>query len=220
MKRLFFFFFLTLLPSLIWGLGVYSRPISIDPYCTRLPETCTQQSVFFLDRLGMQPEVPGADLLSYYGQNSSAALAILIPVLLAKISNPTTLLTDWNILLRVAAWNGIFLEISHYLFQRPRPFVYQNLALDGPNPMNYTSFYSGHTSYTAASNTALTLLLIARGAPLKWIQIMKFLTPILIFFTAICRVLAQRHFITDVFIGGLAGALIGWTVIRLHCMKK
>jgi membrane-associated phospholipid phosphatase len=212
MKRLL----LTVIPALVWGLGVYLRPVSLDPYCSKAPETCTQQSVSQFDRLGMRTEVPGADLLSYYGQNFSAALTIVIPALVLR----PTVFTDWNFLFRVAAWNGIFIEISHYLFQRPRPFVYQNIALDGPNPMNYTSFYSGHTSYTAASNVALTLLLIARGVPHAWVLFMRIFGPILILTTAVCRVLAQRHFISDVVAGALAGVVIGWIVFRLHYNKK
>jgi membrane-associated phospholipid phosphatase len=60
------------------------------------------------------------------------------------------------------------------------------------------------------------LVLLGRGAPLWLLALTAFTGQALIFSTGLFRVLAGRHFVTDVIVGMLAGALVAFAVAYLH----
>jgi membrane-associated phospholipid phosphatase len=91
-----------------------------------------------------------------------------------------------------------------------------NPAHEGMNQAHYISFYSGHTSFSSAMNTAIFLILLAHRVPL-WAMLLSFISmESLVFSTAYFRILAGRHFLTDVICGACAGALVAWTVVWYH----
>lgn len=216
---------LTLLSLGLWGAGVFSRPYLISPHCVQTPANCTPESISALDQPGLKIENSQADGWSYATQNASGILALSIPLLwhgalaargqIAPLVALTKTGMDWAQLIQVTALNGVGVELSHLLSQRPRPFVIGNSDL-ARNPSNYTSFYSGHTSFSAAAMTFLFLMLFRNQAPMLVLLLCGALSQGLILATAIFRVLAGRHYVSDVLAGAIAGSLIALGVAYLN----
>ena len=216
----------TVLPALLW-LGLeQARPYVIKTHCATNPASCTAHSITLrIDRFALGQDSGKADEYSYLTQNISGGLAVLIPlgwhlgqVAIAGISPATALAelgTDIVLVLQTTFWNGTLTEGSHLISQRPRPFVYSDLAQFGPDPQNYTSFYSGHTSFAAAACGILFLILLGRRASRSVLWPTAMVGAVLIVLTGTFRVLAGRHFPTDVLaatLGGLGVALaVSWS---------
>ncbi len=218
---------LTLVPALLWWAAAsYGRQAWISPRCAATPELCSRDSVPVLDRLAIGLESPEADFYSEVSQDVSGIAAFAVPALwsvslatLGRLTPAGALMaigTDFVLLAQTAAFNGVFTELSHLVSQRPRPFVYTDPPRRGPNPAHYTSFYSGHTSFAAAACTLLVLLLLARGAPLPLVGASAALGQVLIILTAVLRIFAGRHFLSDVLVAAIAGSLVALAVTHLH----
>jgi membrane-associated phospholipid phosphatase len=219
---------LTLLPPLFWLIAVLLRPSIIELKCAQSPQPCTKASVLKIDQLSLGMEDSQADEYSYITQNFSGIFAAVAPVTwnaslfaIGKVSLPVALVTTGNeltVLLRTVGWNGFLTETSHLISQRPRPFVYSDPAQRGTDPAHYTSFYSGHTSFTAATTVGIFLLLFNRNAPWFLLLMAGVMSEALVFSTAYFRILAGRHFLTDVICGAIAGSLVA--LITAHFHKK
>lgn len=216
-----------LLPALLWGASFLSRKEIIHPRCAETPELCSPATVFFgPDRLSIGRESAKADGLSFTTQNSAGILAFGIPITwstaLLALGQVTpggwaiAIATDTVILAQASLWNGFLTECVRLVVQRPRPFVYTNPQRFGADPAHYTSFISGHTSFAAAAGLTLVLTLLGRGAPLTLVASSGVLATMLIFLTGLFRVLAGRHFMTDVLAGALGGALIAFFIAWIH----
>ncbi len=118
------------------------------------------------------------------------------------------------------AVNGLLTLITKYTAKRVRPFVY-NSDPRIPLPLKMSrkarsSFFSGHTSFTAAMT-----VLFAKGFtdtypdskanPYIWASAALIPTGV-----AFMRVHAGRHFITDVLVGFVVGSAVGFLVPQLH----
>jgi membrane-associated phospholipid phosphatase len=215
----------TLLPALLWLLAIYSRGSLINPRCTQNPELCTQASLIAMDRPAVGLEVPGADALSFTTQGLSGVLALSIPPLwhagmaIAGTVTPMAALvgagTDLVIFAQTASWNGLFTESAHLITQRPRPFVYTD-PQRARDFSNYTSFYSGHTSFATAASVFLLLTLAGRGASL-WVLCLAGLNAYtMMSLTGMYRVLAGRHFPTDVLFAAFFGTGVALMIAYLH----
>lgn len=216
---------ITLLGVFLWGAGVYSRPHLIQAHCLHNPRGCDPSTVFIVDQPGLVLENSNADAFSDTTQNFAGMLGLTLPAIwngslavLGRITPAAALswtATDFVLIVQTATWNGVGVELSHLLSQRPRPFVYANPS-KADLPSNYTSFYSGHTSFTAAVITGLLAILLSRGAPAPVLLGIGALGQVLIVSTAMFRVLAGRHFVTDVLAGAVAGALVALAIARMH----
>jgi undecaprenyl-diphosphatase len=102
------------------------------------------------------------------------------------------------------------------IFQRPRPFVYLDPLQRGIDPAHYTSFYSGHTSFAAAMGVSVLILLWKRKVPLPFLAVLVVFIQVLVFSTGYFRIMAGRHFLTDVIVGGIAGAVTALCVLQVH----
>ncbi len=221
---------LTLIPALLWIGATHSRSVLIQPYCSENPASCSSKSLLPVDQLGFVNEVDGADLFSYYTQNTAGILAFTVPVAwsgylwaVGAVSPAVALAamgTDLVLVAQTSFWNGLLNETTRLITQRPRPFVIQDPKGMGSDPAHYTSFYSGHTSFTATSMVALFLILLSRKAPLLLLMAFASLAPLLTFSTGALRVLAARHFITDVLVAGLAGTFVALLIALLHKQKR
>ena len=211
-----------LIPGFLWWAAVSARPSVISTNCASHLAVCLKENLPILDQFSLGIENGVADQFSYWTQNLSGILGFLIPLLLGlvlyftrKLSPIAALilaLTDLGIILQTMAWNGFFTELSHFIGQRPRPFVFIDPMTRGINPSHFTSFYSGHTSFTAATNIALLLMLIHRKIPLVVCAVYALLAEALILSTAYFRIMAGRHFLTDVICGALAGTAISFII--------
>lgn len=215
-------------PAVLWVGAISLRPLVLDPFCVKAGGICTKESVFFIDQLSIGMEDWKADAYSYWTQNLSGIIALIVPFLWnfsgflrSQAKRPihsslatTSLISglDFLLVLQVMSWNGLFTEISHLLSHRPRPFVYLDPFTRGTDPAHYTSFYSGHTSFSAASTFILLLILIRRKAPFPILLASAASYQILVFSTGYFRVLAGRHFLTDVIVGAIAGSLTAGAV--------
>jgi membrane-associated phospholipid phosphatase len=105
---------------------------------------------------------------------------------------------------------------------RERPYV-QECARPAPpadcrlgGAVAQVSFYSGHTATTAAGATLAWLHFTyapAKLAVLKWL--VRGLASLGAFATGMLRILADRHYATDVIAGALAGVALALLVFRL-----
>lgn len=125
---------------------------------------------------------------------------------------------DAVVLLEVLAVNLGLTDLVKFAVRRPRPYSYEASSPLGDVHDNEArlSFYSGHASTTFAMATAYATLFTlrhprARAAVPMWIAALGLGTA-----TSVLRVVAGKHFWTDVLTGALAGAAVGVLVPVLH----
>lgn len=133
----------------------------------------------------------------------------------------------WNLLvmgIEVGAINyGLTLSVKN-ITNRPRPYTYNPEA-----PMDVRtgsdskkSFFSGHTSHTAAFSFFFAKVMndyhpnMKTGIKLSMWGVAASIPAV----TAYLRVEAGKHYRTDVIAAYAAGALTGWLVPHLHKKKK
>lgn len=218
----------TLLPAGLWALAVHSRDQVIKPRCAEAPHLCQPENVFFPDQLTLGMQNRRADELSFLTQDWAAYLAILTPVVVALVRmlkhrsrarSKQSLFAagaDLAILLQTVAWNGLATELLRLTVQRPRPFVYDDPARLGELAAHYTSFVSGHTSFVAATGAAMTLTLLGRSVPGGWVILAAITATGLTFLTGMFRVMAGRHFPSDVVAAMFSGFVIAVCVAYFH----
>ena len=213
----------------LWITLVEIRPLVIIPHCVAHPSECLSQSVNGLDRLTMGENNGTAEEFSNYGQITAGILALFAPLIFwfRKKSAPRrgiSALQDLLIICQVIALNGALTELIRLIVQRPRPFVYENPAFYGQELQNYTSFVSGHTSFSTAAVSALVLVLVSRQAPRKLVTSIAILGGFVAVGTGICRVFAGRHFMTDVMAGAVCGLtsamIIGYFWGIISCRRR
>jgi membrane-associated phospholipid phosphatase len=218
---------MTLLAFALWPIATQSRQYLIHPWCSgpQAATLCDPRSIPAIDQVSLGLESGSADGFSYATQNFSGFFAIGVITLW---NGATTLLgtatpagaaaaigADLLYFAQASAWNGVLNEVFHLITRRPRPFVYLNASIRGLDPAHYTSFYSGHTSFSAVAAMSLLLILLARGAPLSVLLPSVAISQSLVFCTGIFRVLAGRHFVTDVVAAACLGSLVTfWTFRR------
>ena len=106
--------------------------------------------------------------------------------------------------------------------RRARPFVYDpNTQLEEQMTKSArTSFYSGHTSETAAM-CFLTASLYADYHPeSKWKPVVWTAAAVLPAAAGILRMRAGKHFPSDVITGYVTGAAVGYFLPKIHLRKK
>jgi len=214
----------TIIPALLWLGSTYARPLLIQTPCPKNPKSCTKETLLPIDQLSIGMENGDADGYSYITQNFSGPWAFSLPLAWSAIrffggsltpaATTAIIAKDVVTLFQVISWNGLFTELSHIVSQRPRPFVYMDPVSRGTDSAHYTSFYSGHTSFAASTTTSAFLILLNRKAPLVLLLISFASSQALILSTAYFRILAGRHFLTDVICGAIAGSLVAYFVVR------
>lgn len=198
-----------------WILLVHFRSRLITLQCMIDLTSCAHDNIPAFDRWAMIAENESAHHLSFKTQHAMGIALLLIPIAFyfwrsQGLHNRfktafKSYLPNLILSLKIVLWNGFINEIAKVVFQRIRPHVYKHPDFAGNNPAHYTSFYSGHTSFTAACATTLIFILVSNGASRGWIVVASFLGVGLTILTAFLRVYASRHFLSDVIAGGLAG---------------
>ena len=159
-----------------------------------------------------------SDLLFYSAAAWSSA-AVLLPAWKEKnvwASVPTAVMwVEMNALTLVAT------DLTKNLVSRPRPFTYFSGA-PLESRMDYDarkSFFSGHTSMTAANSFYAAKVYADMYPDSKWKPWVWTAAALLPAVTAQQRMAAGKHFFTDVLVGYGVGALIGWGVPQLHLQR-
>ena len=162
-------------------------------------------------------------------RNNSYRSKVWSDVLLYSVmAAPFSLLLDKNIRndyknvgvigLETYLLNAAVTGITKEIFQRKRPYVYNStFTLAEKMERDATSsFFSGHTSMVAASYFMTAKMYSdyhpnSKALPFVWAGAATI--PAL---TALFRVKAGKHFLTDVLVGYIVGAGIGLLVPELH----
>lgn len=114
-----------------------------------------------------------------------------------------------------ASWTAAATEWLKVLVRRKRPVLYSNDAImAATDPGSQQSFPSGHTSVAFA--TATSYVVIARRQHLAHLTRNAILLYTGALGVAVLRVVAGKHFPTDVLGGAALGSGIGWAVPTLH----
>lgn len=202
-----------LLPLLAWGLVMWLQTQLIVPRCATVPADCDPDSLAFWDRWSLAGNRPWAVVADERLQLGTTLVAVAVPLALQPaltLPHFSRLAADWILVLEVGLWNVVATETTQLLVQRPRPALHTrppSKPLDRKS--QYTSFYSGHTSYVGA--------VLMSGVALAWVRRRRRLATALFIValtatvaTGALRILEGRHFLLDVVAGGLAGGLLGW----------
>lgn len=140
---------------------------------------------------------------------------------------PATLMFDKNIrkswsfyimYTEVMAINGGLTYFAKTIANRPRPYAYSTTAdpdmVTGKEPLR--SFFSGHTSFAAASMFFMAKVYHDHHPKSKWRYAMWSAAAATPLATGALRVRAGKHFPTDVAVGYVVGALTGFGVPWVH----
>jgi len=155
----------------------------------------------------------------FYGAAAWSSASVLIPAwkqkdVRASVST-AVLWVEMNALTLVAT------DLTKNLVTRPRPFTYYAGApLEAR--MDYDarkSFFSGHTSMTAANSFYAAKVFSDLYPDSKWKPWVWTAAAVLPALTAHQRMAAGKHFFTDALVGYGVGALMGWGIPQLHLQR-
>ncbi|HTL11425.1 MAG TPA: phosphatase PAP2 family protein [Bdellovibrionota bacterium] len=190
---------LLVVPATLWAvLGMKVEPEVLQPRCHLHPDTCYRESVNALDQVALDHESPLGQRLSDWLQNGSGTVAALVPLALGPVG---AWATDLAILTEATCINGSVKSLVTLGVQRPRPGAYRSPHENGASPRQYTSFYSGHTSFVTVAMLSLWLSLFSRAKVARrgfLLRLTAVAGVLLVVATAFCRVWAGAHFPTDV----------------------
>jgi membrane-associated phospholipid phosphatase len=183
----------------------------IHPHCP-----CPESEVPGFDRWAIGHASDTADTVS----TVTATLALIAPLALdvADVGPSTPFLEDTVVYGEALLVTDALTNLAKYTVQRPIPRVYSpGTPAYVSSPADYRSFFSGHTSSTFAALTAMSMTWTLRHGPTWWPWA---ITGVVGTSVALERVLAGRHFPSDVVIGAAAGTLVGLTVPWLHARAR
>ena len=191
---------------LIILMGYGYAPALIHPRCP-----CDPRELNPLDRTVVGNHSQLADVLS----DVTVGAAVLVPLAYdARMDGFTRgLYDDAVVLVEVLGVNGALVTVVKDIVQRPLPRTYANDPSLLHVPGGYRSFYSGHTSTAFAALGYFAYTLGLHGVRGAWPWVLEVVVGTGV---AAERVLAGRHFYTDVAVGAAVGALVGWAVPALH----
>ncbi len=178
------------------------------------PGSCPAASVNPFDRVALDLHSQLAGVTS----DVTVALSVAVPAVAdgLRLGFSPALREDLTVLTETLAVNAALVTGVKYLVQRPLPVTYARLY-DLPNQaQGYRSFYSGHTSTAVAALTASAWTLQFRDGPQAWPWVV---TGVVGASVAAERVLAGRHFPSDVLVGAAAGFAVGTAIPWLHVRR-
>lgn len=144
------------------------------------------------------------DLAIFFGNNYFAYILILVLFILVIKNYQKYWITVIQALMAgILARFGI-VEIIRLLWERPRPFIENNINLlfthgpEGSFPSGHTAFYIAIASVLYSSNRKLGIVFFIGG-----------------FLIGIARVFSGIHWPSDILAGALVGIFSGWILIKL-----
>tara|TARA_A100000164_G_C21923817_1_gene782023 strand:- start:1207 stop:1872 length:666 start_codon:yes stop_codon:yes gene_type:complete len=156
----------------------------------------------------MDKAVSGSDLLLY------GVFLGSVPILPFATKNEyfNTLKASLNVL----SLNGIVTDIVKMTVRRQRPDSYFNTRENADD--SFRSFFSGHTSTTFAIGTSNAIILSKTYPDKK--KLIWFGNLSLAAATGYFRMAGDKHYFSDVIVGGIAGYMIGKLAHRNRDMDK
>ncbi len=183
--------------------------------CKTAPESCTIDQLQLIDRWAAI--APGDIRNQRFSDLTQHAAIIWVFILLWMWAmSEGRKVWDKVILIFFALLaNSAFNEVIRITFPRPRPYVLHNLELSGFAPGDYTSFYSGHTSFVTVLMAMSAFFLKSSALSKPWINSHNWVAAFLIVLTALNRVWGGQHFVTDVTAAVIIGMWISWLCVRI-----
>lgn len=125
---------------------------------------------------------------------------------------------DLVVVVESVLWANGLAVLGNLALRRPRPLLYGDLAplASRENPAAQLSFISGHSALVAAVTTSVFSTTYRRGADRALPWVVLGLGTGATAFTSVGRVLAGRHFPSDVLLGTALGASTGFLLPALH----
>ena len=151
------------------------------------------------------------------------ASTFAMPLVLLAFEESRADAGTWAVmLLETVLLNEALTGMTKALVTRPRPFAY-NKQLSAEERMtddNTFSFFSGHTSHSAAL-AFFTARVISAYVDQPAVRTAAWTVAALVpAATGLMRYQAGKHFPTDVVVGYVVGASVGWLVPYLHQPQK
>ena len=212
---------LPLMSGAIGGLGLsFYLGKNIKPLTPQEVGHLRQQNIPFLDRWACQNFSPKAEKLSDIFLNICAISPLLM--LASPNLDRDQKWTYALMYIETGVLTYSITEITKCLVRRIRPYVYNwEVPLHDKIMSSDTrkSFFSGHTSISFASMVFLAQTYAAfhpdsRWKPVVWCAGLSAATLV-----GVHRILAGKHFPTDVLVGALVGSFIGFVIPKLHEME-
>ena len=180
---------------------------------------CDPAALWSIDRGAVGPVRPAADALSYASLGVEAVLGGVFLAHARRGEGAAAFVEDATVIAQAVTINEAATEWTKVLFHRPRPYLYLPTATGTPSADDGRSFPSSHASVAFAAAAAYASILHRRGlAGRNKLQIGVLVGAATA--TAVLRVVAHKHFPTDVATGAALGFVIGWTVPALHPVRR
>lgn len=178
-------------------------------------ETFDKDDVNFIDR----------PVTNFYNPDFATASDYMITTLMvtpfivnAFDNSLNNYLTESTIFLETILVNSALTTIVKYSVKRPRPFLYGDEANDEKRNESDSrlSFFSGHSSTSFAVAVSFASI-YSKKVDETYQKVLIWTIPLLAASTiASFRVIAGKHFFTDVFAGMVVGSSVGYLVPYLH----
>jgi membrane-associated phospholipid phosphatase len=217
-------------------LGLGAVLLGIELAAPQLPgpscgPVCNADTLNALDRTVVGWHSSSARTASNVLIGLNIALPFAFDLLDVAISRPPNAvrgyLEDALILSEVFVVNAALNTAFKYAVRRPRPFMYEPEPTPGGDPGLAPlaereevdaglSFYSQHSSTAFSLATAYSYLFMLRHPGSRLIVPVWLFSEGLAATTAMLRVLAGKHFYTDILLGAVAGSAIGLLIPFVH----
>ena len=176
---------------------------------------CDPAALWPVDRGTVGPVRPAADAWSGGTVGLEALLGTLFLVTSRRGQGAAAFAGDATVIAQAVTVTAAVTQWTKVLFHRPRPFLYDGSATGPVSGEDGRSMPSEHSSVAFAAAAAFASVLHRRGiAGRHQVQIGLLFAAAAT--TGVLRVVARKHFPTDVVAGAALGFAIGWTLPALH----
>jgi len=201
--------------ALALGREIRSTNGSAPAYCTTIPEGCNEEDLNAID----QP------FAGYYNPRWSDATDVMVLMLylapwpMLWVNNTLlNALNDITIIYESALTALALSGLATLSASRPRPLVYGTAAPEDVrnSPSSSLSFISGHTTAAFALSTSTFWTIYRRHGSGAYAWTTLGVGTAVASAVAVGRVMAGKHFPTDVLTGAAVGASVGTLIPALH----
>ena len=199
--------------------GVAGAWLALDhaaPTLTRTRCPCDRLEAPAFDRLSIDEHWRRGALAANVTLGAQAALSAL--ALGVGDDDLASSASDVGLVGEAVAISGAVTEMAKIGFARPYPYLLRPTAdaFQARSGINYASLWSGHTAAGMAMAVATAEILQRRHAPSGLRLAAWIVGPLLALAEGGFQVLQSNHYPSDVAVGALAGAVIGYVVVALH----
>ena len=176
------------------------------------PSTLSQSEIFFPDRIALRYDNPTASRFSDW----TLILVSMAPLAMSVHENSSTgKWTESALYLESQIWTSGLTRLCKGIVRRPRPYAYAGSSTL-PDKDAARSFFSGHTSIAFTGAVSTGIFFDHFYPESKWSKTVWISSLSLAATTGVLRILAGKHFPTDVLTGAIVGSFVGWMIPKMH----